>query len=329
MRQYGHLRLEEREKLFAWKEVGLPLREIARRLLRHPATISREISRNTWYGRPYLPCRAQRRYERVTKEQRRQAPLKNPEIFLYVREKLREYWTPEIISGRIGLDIREATIDPETIYRYIYCPTTRKDKLWEYLPNRRKKRMKKLGRRVQKRGKVPNAVSIDLRPRSILRRKQPGHWETDNMAGIKTSRPALSVTVERVTRIVVISKVPNQTSEAKTKALALRLSHLPLNLRQSLTQDNGKENYGHEETQAILGIGMYFCHAYHSWEKGSVENRIGRIRRFLPKGTDLTPVSKETIRQIEDQLNHLPMKCLGFRTPYEKMQQLMTKVRSA
>lgn len=176
---------------------------------------------------------------------------------------------------------------------------------------------------------MPNAVSIDLRPKRIDKRKEAGHWETDNVEGTRPSKPALSVSVERSLRITLLTRMINQTSLEKTRALEKRLRILPQDLRLSITQDNGKENYGHEVTRQKLGTQMYFCHAYHSWEKGSVENRNRVIRRFFPKGTDFTEVKEEEIRKVECIINSTPMECLGYSTPYEKMDQLMLKLSSA
>lgn len=330
MRTFCHLNLLEREKIFGWKRMGLSNREIGQRLNRDHTSIGREIKRNTKYGKTYYPCLSQRRAERVGFRQRHHAPLKSCEVFLYVREHLRSpfFWTPQVISGRIEVDFRGNSVGIETIYRYIYSRPARKDKLWEYLPSGRKKRKRKHGRRVQNKGKVPNALSIDSRPKRVLSRKQVGHWETDNLEGAGPSKSALSVTVERSLRIIVMTRMPNQTSLEKTKALENRLRILPQDLKLSITQDNGKENYGHERTRESLGTQMYFCHAYHSWEKGSVENRNRVIRRFFPKGTDFSEVSSEEVQNVERIINSMPMKCLAYATPYEKMQQLMSRLKS-
>lgn len=329
-KQFKHLSLLERELLFGGLKERKSLRVIAQGLGRNHGSLSRELKNNTKYGRKYLPCLAQKRAERVGTRQRYQAPLKNPEIFLYVREHLRSphFWTPEIISGKIGLNIKGASVGVETIYRYIFSKKVRKDKLWQYLPLGRKKRQKRNGRKVQNRGKVPNALSIDLRPKRINQRKEVGHWETDNLEGVRPEKTALSVSVERSLRLVLMTKMLNQTSAEKVRALEERLKPLPSCFKLSITQDNGKENYAHEEVKRSLGTQMYFCHAYHSWEKGGVENRNRVIRRFFPKGTDFTKVSKKEIQNVEQIINSTPMKCLRFLTPYEKMQQLMLKLKS-
>lgn len=322
---FKHLNLEERELMYGMLKQGFSHRKIAEKLNRTQSSISREIKRNTKYGKDYLPCYAQKRYERETKRQRYQAPLKNPEIFLYVRQKLRLGWSPEIISGRIRLDIKGSSIDKETIYRYIYSERGKSYQLWKHLPKSRKKRMVKEGRIVRNKGKVPNAVSITKRPKYILKRKQIGHWETDNMEGKKSSKSALSVSIERSTRYTRITKISNQTKVVKTKAVIEELLGLP---SKTLTMDNGKENYGHEDISKALDIKIYFCHAYTSQEKGSVERRIKDIRRFIPKGKSIHRVSNKRVQQIEDWINNKPMKCLGYLTPYEKMQQSLVKLKS-
>ncbi|MCX6784239.1 MAG: IS30 family transposase [candidate division WWE3 bacterium] len=330
MPSYEHLNIEERERLFGWRESGVSLQEIGRRLGRNVSTVSRELERNTYFGRQYLPCLAQRRAERVGLKQRYQAPLKNPEVFLYVREHLRlpHLWSPEAIAGRIGIDIKGARINQETIYRYIYGRRGKKYKLWQYLECGRKKRMKKDGRRVHNKGKVPNAISIDLRPKAVNNRKVVGYWETDNIEGPRKSKSALSVISERSVRRVLISKIANQTAVVKTASLVQRMKIYPQALLGSITQDNGQENYCHQETGKALGTTMYFCNAYHSWEKGGVENRNKAIRRFFPKGTDFDLVSDEEVAVVEYIINSRPMKCLNYLKPYEKMQQLVSKLGS-
>lgn len=186
--------------------------------------------------------------------------------------------------------------------------------------------MKKNGRRVRRDGKIPQAISIDLRPQEVALRKTPGHWETDNLIGRQTDESALSVTVERVTRTTLLS-LGDKTAKEKLKGLFKRFSKLPSSLRQTLTADNGKENTRHKEITQSLGMQVYFCHAYHSWEKGSVENMNGRIRRFLPKGISLDTIDEKTIAQIEWKLNNTPRKCLNFKTPLEVLAEILENTK--
>lgn len=324
MKTYKHLDLPEREKLYAWKMSGVSVSQIAKRLGRNKGTISRELERHSKYGRKYLPCLAQRQADKKGDRQRRRAPLKSPLVFLYVRKHLREdRWSPEIIAGRLPIDFPGESIHFETIYKYIYRSENRKYNYRQCLTLKRKRRMKLLGRKVKRDSKIPNAVSIDLRSKLVLRRRQPGHWETDNMEGVRSDKTALSVTVERVARLTILSKLDNRQTKTKMWALAKKTTNLPEIFRGTITADNGPENTNHQQLTALTGMPVFFCHPYHSWEKGTVENMNGRIRRFFPKGESLDNVTAEEIDWAERKINSTPRKCLQYMTPYEKMLQIM------
>lgn len=324
---FKHLSLVEREVLFGMLKSGCSLRNIALKLGRPHSTLSRELKKNTKWGNKYLPCYAQARAKRVGDRQRYKAPLKNPEIFLYVREHIRKpfFWSPETISGSIKLHIPGASVSPEAIYQHIYNPKNRKANLKRFLVRKHSKRRKQTGRSVNKSSKIPHTISIDSRAKYIAKRIQRGHWETDLMEGPRSSKPVLCVTTERATRYTIISKLNNKTTLSKTNNLVRRMNKLPWQLRRTLTLDNGPENTNHLSIAAQLNMKIYFTHPYHSWEKGTVENTIGRIRRFLPKGTDLNNISDDKISELEYVLNSTPRKCLGYITPYEKMFEELQK----
>lgn len=327
MKGYKQLSLLEREKIFGWRKEDLSFRAIGRKLNRPHTTLTREFLRNAKYGQPYIPCIAQEKAEKRSAKQRSQASWKGSEIYLYVREKLREEkWSPETIAGRLSIVHPGLSICHETIYRAIYDKENRKDKLWQYLTVKRQKRMKKGGRHVHKDSRIPEAISIDSRPKAVDRRKQIGHWETDNVIGKITDKTALSVTVERVLKVTLLSKLTAKTADEKTKKLFVKMSRFPDKIRRTITADNGPENTNHKEITSSLDIAVYFCHAYHSWEKGTVENMNGRIRKFIPKGISMDPIDAKTIQAIEWKLNNTPRKCLGFRTPYEKLQKYLQRV---
>lgn len=322
MKAYSHLRLEERELLFCLREQGLTFREIGEELDRDHTTLSREYGRNAKYGRPYIPCRAEEKTRKRGEKQRRKAPLKNPLVYLYVREKLRnpeERWSPETIKGRLPIDHPGYSIGLETIYRYIYSrKKSGRDQLWQYLTLHRKKRMKWNGRKV-KPGKIEAMLPIETRPETARLRQEVGHWETDNMEGKRSDRTAVSVTVERVTRLTSLAKLTDHKADTKSEVVVQGLADRVV---KSITADRGPENRKHQLITQGLSVPVYFCNPYHSWEKGTVENTVGRVRRFLPKGISLDTVSQKQIRKIELQLNNTPRKCLGFLTPCEKLEQL-------
>jgi transposase, IS30 family len=330
---YKHLSLEEREKLVAFNEAGLSVRKIAKMLGRSHSSLGRELRRNkTGIGKRsneylifrYVPCKAYQKAIKRGINQRTKAPLKETFIWLYVREHLREpfNWTPEEISGRLPKEYPGKSICPEAIYQHIYSKQARRYKLWKYLVNRRKKRMKKDGRRVQRGSKIPFAVLIDQRPKEVDLRIRVGDWETDNIIGKLTDKTALSVTVERLTRLTLLS-LTNKSADAKTEALIKKLTKFPQKGRITLAADNGAENTNHQEIKQTLGLDVFFCHAYHSWEKGTVENTNGRIRRYIPKGVSLDDLTEDQIQKLEYRLNSTPRKCLGYLTPYEKIMQVL------
>lgn len=334
MGKFKHLSLTEREMLFGWRKEKVSLREIGRRLGRDHTSLSDELRINKtgkgkrsheYFSQEYLPGLAQEKAERRSLKQRQKAPLKEVEIFLFVREHLRKpfFWTPEEISGRLPKIHPGKSISIETIYQYIYSKPVKRYKLWQLLTCQRKKRMKKGGRTIQRSGKIPGSISIDLRPEVVGLRERLGDWETDNLGGKTTDRKALSVTVERLSRYTILTKLTNRLAVTKKDALVRRLGIFPKEARLTLTTDNGSENSQHKDISDSLKLTMYFCHAYHSWEKGSVENMNKRIRRFIPKGTSIDQVSKRRIRQVEWILNNTPRKCLGYLTPQEKMLEFL------
>lgn len=326
MNKYKHLTLEEREKFFFWYKQGVSFREIGRRLRRSHTIFRRELNRNSKgiKGGAYLPCHAQRKADKREVCQREKAPLKEPFVFLYVRKHLRPPYSlsPELIAGRLALEHPEYSIDDETIYRYIYGKHSRRDKLWRHLTRHRKHRMVKSGRKVRSE-RIQGALRIDERPIEAEGRSAPGHWETDNMEGKRSDKTSVSVTVERMTRITRLAKLVNHLSETKADALIKSLRKEPPMFRNTLTSDNGPENAAHKKIASLTGVSFYLCYPYHSWEKGSVENMIGRIRRFIPKGRSIDNISEEKLKMIENILNNTPRKCLSYLTPNEVYERML------
>lgn len=326
MKKYEHLSLSEREQLSVLRNQGKTFREISLILGRDHTSLSREYKKNSKYYRQYQPCKAQKKAEKLALQQRTKAPLKSKEIYLYVRKCLRKKWTPEKIAGRLPIDLPGFSIDDDTIYEYIYnSKKTRSEYLWQYLTLHRRKRMKKNGRKV-KYQKFNNVLIIGQKSKSVNNRKKVGHWETDNVEGKKSDHICVSTTVERKIRYTILSKLDNHGSAIKTKVVINRLSKLPKSLVKKLTTDRGPENHGYQQITKTLDIPVYFCNPYHSWEKGSVENTNGRLRRFLPKGKTLENLTDSYLKRIENQMNNTPRKCLNFKTPSEMLQLQINKL---
>jgi len=334
MRKYKQLSLGEREKIYLWKNNGESYREIGRRLKRDHKTISRDWKEGMKFFRDYLPCKVHERAEKRKIKQRQRAPLKKVLILQYVRKKLKIGWSPELIAGRLTIDHPGESIHQETIYSYIYGKG-KEFILWKYLDRGHKKRRVRGGRknRSKKTSRIPGAVSIEQRPSKVSNRNQIGHFETDLMEGNKKDKAVISIDVERKTRYVKLTKLENKKSKNKLESMSKKLkmvqsfSKSKKPLVKTVTYDNGSENVLHGELANQMNIKSYFCHAYHSWEKGTVENRIIQIRKFIPKGESISKYSDEKIQWIENWINDRPMKCLDYRTPNEAMEKEANKYK--
>lgn len=317
---YKHLTNHERDLLSVLKSQGKSVREIARTLQRNPATISRELKRNappvhTGY---YLAHKAQERAVQRAVAGRTHKRLKDDKIRRYVRRRIKHGWSPEIIAGRLKKLHPEKSISHEAIYQWVYADAR---ELIPSLVRAHRNRKRRGYSRRHKKTHIPERISIKERPEQVQLRQQPGHWETDTAVS-RQSVAALQVSVERKTRIAKLGKLARKGAHEMSTALTRRLSRYPKSFRLSITYDNGSENTEHVRTNKVLGTRSFFCEPFHSWERGTVENTIGLIRRFFPKKTDFAKVSKSRINAVERWLNHRPRKCLGFLTPLEAVTSL-------
>lgn len=328
-RRYEQLSIEERERIqkMLWEKRSL--RYIAQELRRSVSTISREIVRNRpGQQRQYTPRLAEERAMKKRSSRGREERLKSDDLRRYVVKKLKEGWSPEQISGKSKKAVGES-ISHEAIYQYVYHQIHRSgygyvkpgcEDLRSYLPLRRKRRMKKGARKVQKQERYDRLPSMTDRPKEVERRKKVGHWE-DDLVVSKQSSDALKTINERVSGLVLIGRVNNHTMAETNRVVKKRLESIPAPYRKTLTRDRGSENMGYEELEQDLHINCYFANPYHSWERGSNENLNGLIRRFFPKGTDFATITDEQIHHVEYLLNSRPRKRLGWKTPYEVFYQ--------
>lgn len=311
MAPYVHLSADERMWIYRWQREGLSQAEMARRLGRDRATISRELRRNA-AAAGYLPDVAQRRYQARRVRCRRRPRLQDRRLRRTVLLLLERGLSPEQISGRLRVEQGGTVINPETIYRFVYdSPLGRQEKLYQYLRRGKKKRTRRQGRRSHV-GPIAGRLFLDARPAAATARTEVGHWESDSL--LFRHDQALNVLVDRLSRFTVVTRLRSKTAQDTCHAVVARLTQLP---HASLTADNGSENADHATVSQSLAIPVYFCHPYHSWEKGTVENTNGLIRRYLPRDTDLNRVHQDDLEAIASELNHRPRKCLGFRTPFE------------
>jgi transposase, IS30 family len=249
--------------------------------------------------------------------------LDNQDLRRTILLQLEKGWSPELIAGRLRRKYKQTIVNHETIYKFIYDSELGKEhRLYEYLPRGKKRRTQQRGRKSQK-STVPNRIFIDDRPQEVNERNTVGHWETDSI--LYGHRKAVNTSTERMSRVTLLTKLTGRDARATADALTRRLSALPV---ASITGDNGPENAEHERVSRSLNAPFFFCHPYHSWEKGSVENRNGVVRRYLPRGTDLDAVSQEELDDIAREINNRPMKCLDFRTPLEVLSAHLVALRN-
>jgi IS30 family transposase len=309
---YHHLTKNERDQIAVLRAQGQSHGEIAAQLNRHKSTISREIKRNKNDKGKYLSCYAQDKSDFRKHNSHKRERLRDTAIRQYVIDKIKLGWSPDIISGRIKIDHPSLSVSHEAIYQYIYL----EDKeLGLFLPRRKVKRQPKSHLRKGKKPKIPNRTPIDSRPESVNDRSVFGHYESDSIVS-RESKAALNVLVERKSRYTIINWLHRKTAEETLKAIIISLSKYTPYVS-SITYDNGTEFVCHEQINSALEASSYFCQPYHSWEKGSVENRNWFIRRFLPKKTDFSKIDKSNIIQIQDWINNRPMRCLDYKTPKE------------
>lgn len=314
-RPYKHLDHHERDLLAVLRSQGQSLRRIAKTLGRDPGTLSRELRRNAPPVRTgyYLAHKAQKRSDERNRRARSHRRLKNDRIRRYAEDRLRRGWSPELISGRLKIRYPRHSISHEAIYQWVYSEARHLIPLLVRAHRRRKNRGYS---RRHKKSHIPERVSIRRRPPHVLKRLQTGHWETDTAISRK-SLAALQITVERKTRYTRLARLQQKGAREMSLALTRRLSRYPLDMRRTITYDNGSENVEHSRTNRVLGTRSYFCEPYHSWERGTVENTIGLVRRFFPKKTDFATIPNNKIQSVERWLNNRPRKCLGFKTPAE------------
>ena len=313
--RYAQSSEEERIAIGILLKGGMSIRGISKELLRAPSTISREIRRHfpTNHNSPYLCREAHERAQIRKRECRKRTRLKNPEIQSYVREKLSLGWSPEQISGRLPLEHPHLSVSHEAIYQFVYLDAR---ELLPLLARRHKRRLRRVDRKKRRVSLIPQRIPLLERPSEANSRAEFGHWEIDTMYSLKGAA-ALLVLTERKTRFVKIAKLSSKRAAPLRKSTVARLAQFPPEARKTLTYDNGMENVEHLLTNKALGTQSYFCAPYHSWEKGTVENTIGILRRYLPKSTNFDAVSKQQVKSLENLLNHRPRKCLKYLTPLE------------
>jgi len=321
-KSYEHLTLEERCTIARLHEDGQSLRKIAAALDRPPSTISRELKRNRGIQVGYKPSYA---HEQARARRWTGCRLeRDQDLRGVVLDRLGRGWSPEQVAGRLDRQNRQPTISHESIYRFIYAQIRRtNDGAWRlYLPRAKYKR----GWRARSGGSpaslIERRISIDQRPRAAQSRRLPGHWEADLML-FSTPGQVILVAHERKSRLTVLARQPGKAAHPAARQLRAWLAPLPGKLRRTITFDNGTEFAQHHQLNDELAIRTFFCDPHSPWQKGGIENAIGRMRRALPRETDLANISTADIMACVLAYNNTPRKCLGFLSPAEAFAKLL------
>lgn len=286
-------------------------RDIALRLQFSHTTISRELNRNQGkkgYRIQQADARAlERRY--IASSQPKSMTPKNIQV---IKQKLKEGWSPDQISGRLKLN--DICVSHESIYRYIWADKKAGGSLYTYLRHSGKKYNRRASGKAG-RGCIPNRVDIKKRSPIIERKSRIGDWEADTIIGAG-HKGAILTLVDRKSKYTIMEKLKSKTAEEVYNAITKRLGKLPHKVR-SITFDNGKEFSAHERIAKKLKTKCYFAAPYHSWERGLNEHTNGLIREDIPKSTNLLLIRVSKVREVEKKLNNRPRKVLKYKTPKE------------
>jgi len=310
MRTYHQLTSEQRYQISVLQRMEHSQTEIAKELEVHKSTISRELSRNMG-ERGYRPKQANKKaFERRTNATTRKRI--SAETWEVVAEKLRQDWSPEQVSGWLER-CQVVQISHEWIYQYILTDKQAGGDLYTHLRQHAKRR-KRYGK-YDRRGKLPNRVSIEERPQLVEQRARLGDWEVDTLVG-KGHRGAMVSLVERKSRYTLLQPVTQRLANLVADATISLLQPFT-DLVHTITGDNGKEFAEHVRVAETLKANFYFAHPYSAWERGTNENTNGLVRQYFPKKTDFSKLALSETKLAVDKLNHRPRKCLDFKSPFE------------
>ncbi len=326
MGRYRRLSLMECEELSRMLAIGWSLRTTAEAMKRAPSTLSRKLMRHRTSPATYRAVPAHQRAQRWAHRPRKPRKLAvDRRLRRAVLTLLAPRWSPEQIAH--GLPQRypdEPTmrISHEAIYPYLYvlpCGALKRE-LARYL--RRRHRFRRPHKVRLSSRPIQDLISIDERPRDVAGRTIPGHWEGDLLVG-HANASALGTLVERTTRFTLL--VPLKAKDAVTvrQAFAREVRTLPVQLRRSLTYEQGPEMREHRLFTKQTKMRVYFAHPQCPWERGTNENTNGLLRQFFPKGTRFHQLSRREIKRVQAMFNDRPRKVLNWQSPAHAFQQLL------
>jgi IS30 family transposase len=322
MQKYKQLSLEYRHQIKALMDAGLSQTKIAQTIGVHKSTISRELSRNVAKRGPtaktYLPDLAQKKTEQRHRDKpkhlRFSELLKKQAADWLEEEKL----SPELIAARWRKQDTQG-VSHEWLYQWIWKCKHHCDPEYGHLYKELKhgRRKRKRGNYTDSRGILTGRVPIEQRPQVVSERSRLGDLEIDLMMG-KAHKSALLVITDRTTLLTAIEKVSSRKARTMATTIIEKLRTVPNSFIKTITVDNDKAFANHQQIASELGADVYFTRPYTSQDKGTVENRIGVIRRFFPKGTDLRAVDHQRIKTVERHINNRPVRKFNYLTPIQQ-----------
>lgn len=318
---YRHLNEHDRVRIEVFLNEGKSQYEIAHILGVNRSTVSREIKKRGGILRGYTADYAQKDYKGCKSKCGIKRKIETHPVGSYIIDRLKAGWSPETIAGRLKREINEGKrmsdeyVCHESIYQFVFdSEYAKREHLSQYLRYGKRRRTKYHGRK-SKRSIISNRIWIDERPEEANIRSTIGHWEGDTI--MYGHLKGINSLVERKTRYVILTKLNGKTPEETEQVVVSRLKD---QVCSTITFDNGIENKNHENMTNSLHASIYFCHPYHSWEKGTNENTNGLVRRYLPKKTDIAIIPQQDVDDIAWELNNRPRKVLGFATPEEVLE---------
>ena len=319
-RRKDALTITEREEISRGLASGETYRIIATRLHRAPSTVCREVQRNAGPAR-YRACDAE---HQALQRAHRPKPAKLAQcrrLRAEVEAKLTLKWSPQQIAEWLPLaypDDPVMRVSHETIYLSLYVQgrgALRYELHRALRTGRAVRRPKKSTAAAM--GKLTNMVLISERPAEVEDRAVPGHWEGDLIMG--TRKTCIGTLVERSTRYVMLLKLEKNTAEAVRTAMSRKILKLPVELRRSLTWDQGKEMAQHVRFTVDTGVQVYFCDPKSPWQRGTNENTNGLLRQYFPRLTNLSVFSQRDLDTVARELNERPRQTLGWMTPSQRL----------
>lgn len=326
---YQRLNYEERILISIRLKEQRDYQSIADELKRSKGTISREINRGCINESGLIVYSAAAAHQRASEQaqlsHRKPLLLEQDGMLKFVIQKLKKRWSPKKISTWLKRK-KGMSVSHETIYQYIYVQAKGelKKELISLLRQHKPKRQKR-GQVTEKRGIIPEMISIEQRPEEVADRSVPGHWEGDLIVG-KDHQSALGTLVERSTRYLLLVHLESKDAESVRLAFAKKLRSMPRDLKRSLTYDRGKEMAQHKQFSISTKMQVYFCHPHSPWQRGTNENTNGLVRDFFPKGTDFNKVSKQEVSKIQRWINERPRETLNDKTPIEAIKELFSHI---